>query len=60
MVSLTSGFDNNANRVNPDDPNDTRQRPYTRENAVKPLGEGGYYGGHDTITSEATLLKKCA
>jgi DNA-binding beta-propeller fold protein YncE len=58
MVSLTSGFDNNANRVNPDDPNDTRQRPYTRENAVKPLGEGGYFGGHDTITAEGMLLKK--
>ncbi len=58
LVPSTGGFDNNANRVNPSDPNDKRQREYTRENATKPVSQGGYYGGHDTLTSEGMLLKK--
>jgi streptogramin lyase len=57
LVPLSNGFDNNANKdETTTDPND--QRPYTHENVVKPISEGGYYGGHDTITSEGMLLKK--
>ena len=58
LISLSRGFDDNANRVNPSDPNDKRQREYTRENATKPVSQGGYYGGRDTLTSEGMLLKK--
>jgi uncharacterized membrane protein len=58
LVSSLEGFFTDANRVNPNNPNDTRQRDYTRENSIKPVGEGGYYGGHDTITAEGMLLKK--
>ncbi|MEW6110251.1 MAG: hypothetical protein AB1632_13960, partial [Nitrospirota bacterium] len=63
LASLVGGFDNNANKINPKDDKDNRQRAYNRENASKPVNkdnllEGGYFGGHDTITSEAALLKK--
>ena len=61
IISLASSawcFESNANRVNPSDNNDKRLRQYTRENAAKPLDQGGYYGGHDTIMGEAALLKK--
>jgi len=58
LISSSKGFESNANKVNPNDRNDPRQRPYTRDNASKPLGQGGYYGGHDTITAEGMLLKK--
>ena len=58
LVSSSRGFDSDANKVNQSDPNNSRQRPYTRENATKPLGQGGYYGGHDTITAEGMLLKE--
>ncbi len=58
LISSSEGFDSNANRVNPSDPNDRRQREYTRDNASLPLGQGGYYGGHDTITAEGLLLKE--
>jgi len=58
LISSSRGFESNANKVNPNDRNDPRQRPYTRENASQPLGQGGYYGGHDTITAEGMLLKE--
>lgn len=52
-VSSTTGFDNDPNWVDPKDKS-KGQKEYTREKAI----QGEYYGGHDTITSEATLLKK--
>ncbi len=55
---MLKGFDNNANRINPDDLKDKRQREYTYENATQPISKGGYYGGHDTLTLEAMGLKK--
>ncbi len=58
LVSTSGGFDSNANFKNPNDPKDKSQRDYIRENATKPLGQGGYYGGHDTITAEGMMLKK--
>ncbi len=58
LVPSSGGFDSNANRVNLNNPNDGRQREYTRDNASQPLGQGGYYGGHDTITAEGVLLKE--
>jgi hypothetical protein len=57
LCSSSEGFFTNSNRSDPNNPNDTRQRDYTRENSVKPVGEGGYYGGHDTLTTEGILLK---
>src|SRR3989304_3642303 len=57
FTSLSYGFGNDANKdgTTPD-PND--QRPYTRENTSKPASEGGYKGGHDSITAEGMLLKE--
>jgi hypothetical protein len=57
LASLSGGFDNNANFKNPDK-REEGQREYTHENSTKPVGQGGYYGGHDTLTSEGMLLKK--
>ncbi|OGP93389.1 MAG: hypothetical protein A2157_17995 [Deltaproteobacteria bacterium RBG_16_47_11] len=57
FVSSSGGFESNANK-DETTPNPNDQRPYTRDNAVKPLGQGGYHGGHDTITAEGMLLKK--
>ena len=57
LISSSGGLESNANKdETTPDPKD--QRPYTRDNAVKPLGQGGYYGGHDTVTSEAMMLKE--
>src|SRR3989344_201646 len=58
LISSSGGFDNNPNKLNPNDPNDPRQRDYTRENSIKPKDQGGYSGGHDTITAEGMLLKE--
>jgi hypothetical protein len=63
MASTAVGFDNNPNKINPSVEEDKRQRPYTRENATKPVDknnwlQGGFYGGHDTITNEAMQLKQ--
>ncbi len=57
IISLSRGFDNNANFKNPQK-REQGQREYTHENAAKPVNEGGYYGGHDTLASEAMGLKK--
>jgi hypothetical protein len=58
LISSSGGFDNNPNFDESTTDNKTDQRPYTHENAMNPIGEGGYYGGHDTITGEGMLLKK--
>jgi hypothetical protein len=57
LVPSTGGFDNNANFRNPQK-REEGQREYTHDNATKPISEGGYYGGHDTITAEGVLLKE--
>jgi hypothetical protein len=57
LVSPSKSFDSNANFKNPQK-REEGQREYTRDNAVKPVGQSGYYGGHDTITSEGMLLKE--
>lgn len=57
LVSSVGGFGINANKdESTPAPND--QREYTRANSTKPVGQGGYYGGHDTFTNEAALLKQ--
>jgi len=57
LVSSSGGFGSDANKdESTATPND--QRPYTRENAQKPLGQGGYNGGHDTISAEGMMLKE--
>ena len=33
-----------------------KNREYTRKEAMLPRDQGGYAGGHDTITGEAALL----
>jgi len=53
LISPSDGFDNDFNWVDPND-HSKGQKQYTREQAI----QGEYYGGHDTITSEAALLKK--
>ena len=58
LVSSSEGFLTNPNRTDPNNPNDTSQRDYTRENSIKSVGQGGYYGGHDTLTAEGMLLKE--
>ena len=58
LTSSVWGFESNANKLNPSNEKDTRLREYTPENAAKPLGQGGYHGGHDTIMNEAAILKK--
>ncbi|MCX5909833.1 MAG: hypothetical protein NTY64_22320, partial [Deltaproteobacteria bacterium] len=61
--SESLGFGNDANFKNPKNRSEG-QRDYTRENSLLPTSQGGYpsqggyYGGHDTITSEAMMLKK--
>src|SRR4030066_453459 len=57
FASLVTGFDNNANFNNPEKRSEG-QRDYTRDNSTMPVGQGGYYGGHDTITAEGMLLKQ--
>jgi sugar lactone lactonase YvrE len=58
LITSAIGFNSDPNKTSPNDQNDKRQRPYIRENASKPFSEGGYKGGHDTITAEAVNLKK--
>lgn len=57
LVSPSGSFDSNANFKNPQK-REEGQREYTRDNAINPPGQGGYYGGHDTITAEGMLLKE--
>jgi hypothetical protein len=57
LASLLAAFDNNANFRNPDN-REGGQRDYIPENATNPINGGGYFGGHDTITSEGMLLKQ--
>jgi hypothetical protein len=57
LAPSSGAFDSNANK-DETTPDLKDQRGYTRENAAKPLGQGGYYGGHDTITAEGMLVKK--
>src|SRR4030042_6564291 len=59
LASLSSAFDNNANFRDPDN-REGGQRSYIHENATKPISNGGYFGGHDTITAEGMLLKQAA
>ena len=57
LTTMVFGFGSDANKdLTTSDPNDLRG--YTRENAAKPVNQGGYYGGHDTIVNEGMLLKK--
>jgi sugar lactone lactonase YvrE len=57
LLSLSAGFESKLGRKGiTNDVSDLRD--YTRENATKPVAEGGYYGGHDTITAEGMLLKE--
>jgi hypothetical protein len=57
LVSTSGGFDSKLNRKGiTNDASDLLD--YIRENASKPLGQGGYFGGHDTITAEGMLLKE--
>jgi len=58
LAAVSGGFDNNANRLNPNNPDDKSLREYTREHSAMPIGQGGYYGGHDTLTAEGIMLKK--
>ncbi len=58
LISPSHAFHSNGNRMDPNDDENTNQREYTRENASKSLDQGGYYGGHDTVTAEGMLLKK--
>jgi len=57
LVSQSEGFHNNPNFDEITD-NATDQRSYNRANANKPANQGGYYGGHDTITAEGMTLKE--
>ena len=57
LSSSVVGFDNDPNfDKSTTDPKD--QREYTRSNSAKPVDQGGYYGGHDTITAEGMMLKE--
>ena len=57
LGSLAEGFLTNPNLIDPND-RSKGQRVYTRENSAKPVDQGGYYGGHDTLTAEGILLKE--
>jgi hypothetical protein len=42
-----NAFDNNPNKVDPNNIADKRLRSYVSQDAVKPTSQGGYYGGHN-------------
>lgn len=53
FVSPSSGFDNDPNWIDPANKS-AGQKEYSRGKA----SQGGYFGGHDTITAEGMLLKQ--